>query len=630
MKKNFKKLIFGMLLAFAISVCFAVTSFAANNDSIYYMANESDSNTKISIQTGANGGDYLFLPSSADLTVLKLGFDAEAITVTGENGSVTVAKGASFDLTALFASAKDEYTVTVNADGSQSEITIMKSANIRTLFFVSADPANEGREWVDAVKSNEAEGAMSLVGTDGEVDHTDDVKEIKGRGNTTFTDYSKKPYQIKLNSKAALIEGCPEKNKKWVLLANAADYTLMHNTITFALAQALGMEYTGNYEAVDLYYDGEYRGNYLITEKVEVDSTKVEIDDLDEAVEEANIDNPAYENPVVKTATIASHGETAVADGSNNSYKYVTGLNEPELPMGTSHHAYLLELEFASRYPNEQSGFVSNRGQCVVTKNPEYLTKDTGYFISTFWNEFETAVYSENGYNKATGKYYYDYCDLDSLVNIYLINEYVKNYDSYWSSTFFYLPADSDKMFAGPIWDYDLSYGGAHSDREIGTENPEYFLAASRYLANGLMKIESFRNAVKQALAPTGRFYKAASTLYGENGLIASEAAKLDASQKMNYALWDIFADDYYVYNDVEGYRIVVADGADYTYKNAISFLQNYTQTRLNYLSNATAQWNGADYSTPEVPPKKLTLWEQILQLFQSIIEWFQKLFGIK
>lgn len=627
MKTSISKSIFTLFAMILMAICLTISVSAANTnifDSLSFTAAADDSNTIIRTQTGISGDRYLLLPSSADMTQIVLDFDGDEAEIKTAEGTFTVESSVAFDLTEICTPSDGEYTITI----SGKKLTIMKSANVRSLYYVSDDPVNAGRPFVDAEKGNEAEGKMSIVGADGKVDYSDTVTEIKGRGNSTFYEYSKKPYQIKLKNKTALIEGSSDKSKKWVLLANAADYSLLHNSATFALAQELGMAYTNDYEAVDFYFDGEYRGHYLITEKVEVASNNVDIDDLDEMIEEANSDNDAYENPVVVHRTTASKGEASAAVDSKGSYKYVQGLNEPELPEGCTHHAYLLELEFAKRYPDEQSGFVTNLSQRIVTKNPEYLTKETGAFIAAFWQEFEDACYSANGYNKKTGKYYYEYCDLESLVNLYLINELGKNYDAFASSAFFYLPADSDIMYAGPVWDYDLCYGIGQRNREVAAV-PEYFFASQRYLLKGLMNIQSFRDAVKATLDPeTGDFYLATQTLLGPEGEICSQAEILEASQKMNYTIWDIYADDYYFYNyEDDGKRIVVKEGKEENYENAVEFFEYFTKTRLNWLSKETSKWNGNKYTITLDPVPELNFFEKIAAWFRSIIEWFMNLF---
>lgn len=609
-----------------ILLCFAVTSFAAGADitaSVGYQANAGDANTAIHTQKGRDGSTYLFLPSSADLKNLVLTFDGTDATLTGAKGSAAVTSGTAFDLTALFDAGTEEYAVKLTSSAGQAAFTVMKSANIRSMYLVSDDPVNQGRPWVDTAKTNEATGKMSFISATGEIDYSGTLTQIKGRGNSTFTDFEKKPYQIKLNKKAALTGGSDEANKKWVLLASAADNTFLHNIAMFDIAETVGLAFTPKYELIDLYYDGEYRGTYLLAEKTEVDSTRVDIDDLDELIEDANKDNAAYANPVVVHKTTASKGEKSASVNAKGSYKYVTGLTEPALAEGTTHHAYLLELEFSWRYPDEQSGFVTTRGQTIVTKDPEFLTKDTGAFISQYWQDFEDAVFSEDGYNKKTGKYYYEYCDLDSLVNLYLINELGKNYDGFRSSTFFYLPADSDIMYAGPVWDYDLCFGVGYQNRQY-LYNPNNFYTTNMYLVNGLIKIESFRDAVKATLnKEDGEFYNAVMQLLGEDGTIAGQSAYMSASQKMNFKIWDVTSD----------FSIVVKDGADKTYENAVDYLSYYIETRINWLSDETSAWNGDTYTiTTDTGTKRYNsltlLFEKFVNFFKTIAAWFNSLFA--
>lgn len=591
-----------VIFALATVVVFSASAKVAEKttfDSFYYIANNENANTVVYPQTAADGSAYIFLPASADLSNLVLHSESGYLYITvSADKSVKTTFGEKIDILSLFDDYKaqnGEYTVTITAVPEsgmvlQKKVTIMKSESIKSLYLASENPAEKGREWVDTSKDNKAKGEMVFLDSDGSVFYSDKLTELKARGNSTFTDFVKKAYQIKIKNKAALIGDEDNVNKKWVLLANAADITLIHNQLTFVLAQDLGLPYTVESEPVDLYYDGEYRGTYLLAEKVEVDETRVDMQDLDGLIEDANEGTDAYENPAVVTKTTASKGETDAKKDSAGSYKYVKGLIEPELEDGTKHHAYLLELDFIYRYPNEQSGFVTNRGQAVVTKNPEYLTKDTGAFISRYFQEFEDAVFSLDGYNKTTGKYYYEYCDLESLVNIYLINEFTKNYDSFRSSAYFYLPEDEDIMYAGPVWDYDICYGtGYNGNREISA-NPENFFATTKYMLGTLVKIESFRDAVKATLDKAdGDFYKAVQNMLGEEGYIKTYSDAVYSSQKMNYKLWNM--------NDKVITTLFCTD--EVTYENAISFLDYFVSNRIEWLSDVTSEWNGDKYSVP-------------------------------
>lgn len=596
-----------LIFSLAIICAFSASAKVAEKttfDSFYYIANAENENTVVYPQKAADGKAYIFLPSSADLSELVLHSESKYsyITVSADK-SVKTSFGEKIDILSLFddyRAENGEYTVRIicvpeSGTVLQQKITIMKSNAVKALYLASEDPVKKGREWVDTSKDNKANGEMVLLNADGTVFHEDKLTELKARGNSTFTDFVKKAYQIKIKNKSNLTGDKDNAQKKWVLLANAADNTLIHNTLVARLAKDLGLPYTIDCEPVDLYYDGEYRGSYLITDKVEVGKTGVDIQDLDGLIEDINEGTDAYEKPVVVTKTTASKGETNAKTDSAGSYKYVQGLIEPKLEDGTKHHGYLLELDFIYRYPNEQSGFVTERGQAVVTKDPEFLTKETGAFVSQFFQDFEDAVFSPDGYNKETGKYYYEYCDLDSLVNIYLINEFTKNYDSFRSSAFFYIPEDEDIMYAGPVWDYDLSFTTGYDGNSQIAGNPENFWAASKYMLGTLITIESFRDAVKEKLnRENGEFYAAVQNMLGENGNIATFAADVYASQKMNYKLWDI------THEETAAFRCTDEE----TYENAVDFLYHFASDRIEWLSETTSTWKGDSYFAPTDPTK--------------------------
>ena len=157
---------------------------------------------------------------------------------------------------------------------------------------------------------------MLLVGADGSVIYDGSLTQLKARGNSTFTYAPKKSYQIKLDPKNDLL-GNGEKVKTWVLLANYNDPTMLHDKFFKDLAADLGM-YSADCDWVDLYYDGEYRGTYLLSEKNSIGETGVDITDLESEYEKVN---EGYgDNAEVKTAENA-YGQT---------YYYTNGLTDPE------------------------------------------------------------------------------------------------------------------------------------------------------------------------------------------------------------------------------------------------------------------------------------------------------------
>lgn len=628
MKKFSSGIIAVLAVIIALVTAMTITSYAAENieiaDNLTYNVSVNDGSA-IHTQIAKDGKRYLFLPSGADLASFKLDFDDEVfsnVTLSNSNGSIAVTSGVPFDMTKLVADNSIETEVTVSAvtaAGTQIQsFSVMKSANVRSLFLTSSDPVNYGRAYVDQDKNNKkAKGSAVMLSSDGTVDYDGTLSQIKGRGNTTFTHFVKKPYQIKLDKKFELLEGAG-KSKTWVLLANMADPSLVRNAISLDIAVQMGITYTTPYESLDLYYDGEYRGTYMLTEKVQLDSSRIDISNTDDLNEEANIDNPAYEAEESVNVSLADPSKQA-EEGAKGSIKYINGLTDPELPEGASHHAYLLEMEQPVRYPDEISGFVSNRGKPMITKNPEYLTKNQGIYIANKWQEFEDAVFSKDGYNAKTGKYYYEYCDLDSLVTCYVINELSKNPDYFFSSTYFYLPEDEDIFYCGPLWDYDIAYGISWDVNRTNVDTKaEYFCAAAKDYGEALMKISSFREKAKAMMQEGGEAYNIFKSAAANGGLIDTLTARVSASAKMNSKLYDI------TNQNVAPVKL----SSNVTFENSAATLKSFINTRLDWLNGQMSGWNGDDYTIlTKAPEPKKSFIQRILDFFMSILDWIQNLF---
>ena len=99
--------------------------------------------------------------------------------------------------------------------------------------------------------------------------------EIKGRGNTTWIDQPKKPYQLKFQNKVNLFNMGMAHN--YILLSNAFDYTHMRNEIAFYLEHLLQQDYALKGEFVELYIDDSYRGLYYITQKIEINEARLNL-----------------------------------------------------------------------------------------------------------------------------------------------------------------------------------------------------------------------------------------------------------------------------------------------------------------------------------------------------------------
>ena len=100
--------------------------------------------------------------------------------------------------------------------------------------------------------------------------------KIRGRGNSTWDWYPKKPYRIKLDESQPVLG--MKKNRDWVLLADYRDVTHMMNNVGFTLAHELGIPSTNHSRYATVTLNGEYLGLYMVTEQVEEGGHRVKLD----------------------------------------------------------------------------------------------------------------------------------------------------------------------------------------------------------------------------------------------------------------------------------------------------------------------------------------------------------------
>ena len=523
MKKSFFRIhLISMAIILACLLAGAIPAAAADLPALTCQVGAQDGgNTAVCVQT-VGKTNYLFLPAAADLHQLNFCFEGETAVVTGRSGSVTVRSGEAFDLAALFPGTVTDgrYPVTVRLGNRKLSLTVMHSENLSALFLTSAS-ADKDRAWVEQNKENKAKnGGIVLLQADGAVTYDGTMKNIKGRGNSTWG-YPKKPYQIKLNEEVDLLQTGikTEAAETWVLLANYCDETMIHNSVSFDMASRLGLPYTPHFKQVDLYYDGEYRGTYLLCEKTEVGTGRVEITDLEKAYEKSN--------PRVSDFD-ALPTETGV-NAYGNKFQYVSGLTSPADASG----GYLLEIDYADRAKEEKCWFSTTHGSYVTCKSPEYANKAGMTYISELFQRFENAVYN-GGVDPVSGKSYAELVDVDSLARVYLMTELSMDVDAFQSSCYFYKRAGETKLYAGPVWDFDAAY-----EKNSMAGSGDNYLAARAPLGWQLMQIPSFRKAVSDIFIKELSGIVGDITAAGGNGpTLSGYAAEIAASQKMNAALW--------------------------------------------------------------------------------------------
>ena len=415
-------------------------------------------------------------------------------------------------------------SVKYNFDEEAESYKTMSSSGISSVYITSDNPDKKGMDYVHADKENKAKGTLTLCDENLNEVYSGAIDALKGRGNTTWSNTEKRSYQVKLAKKADLLDpkGGSQKAKKWILLANPFDPTLVRNTIILNFARELGLEITPEGKPVDLYYDGVYRGSYYLCEKNEIGEGRIDIADLEKNNENAN--------PDVDFATLP------IVEGTNsegNMIVYTDGIKDPEDISG----GYLLEQDQVF-YRDEPNWFVYRDDVHVTTKAPEFVSAAQIEYISKVFQKMYDCVIN-GGKVKGSSETLFDVVDKESFVKYWLVMEWFENNDTYTSSTFFYKPAGDDKLYLGPVWDCDASMGAGN--RDTGNLYKTWY---SIGLGKFLFKDYDFRKAVKEVYKNEMRSIIYDTLLGDTDGkFLATARHTLDqvkASAAMNYMLWDV------------------------------------------------------------------------------------------
>ena len=377
------------------------------------------------------GGPYLFLPGNISLEEWKIGFSGtEELSLNGK----PVSRG---DSASVLTVGKFN---TASGKNRTVEFTVLQgSENLPAMYITTRSGSLDN---IHKRKDRKESGEMVLRSASDEVEYSGPLIHMKMRGNASVK-YHKKNYLIKL-SESTDLEGMG-KAKKWVLLGNGLDKSMLRSQITFDMARYAGLPFTPEQRQMALYVNHEYLGLYLLTERLEIDNDRVNIRNLEKKTEALN-DQP-----------LSSYPKIGKKSAENGNWKGFEIPAEPEDISG----GYIIEWEYSKKaYTNASSAYRTKKGNTLVIQSPEYASRAQVQYISSFLQSFENAIFAEGGVDPLTGKHYSDLVDFDSLVNKYLINEVSKNYDGNHSSEYFYKPADKDseKAFAGPVWDLDNTY----------------------------------------------------------------------------------------------------------------------------------------------------------------------------
>lgn len=307
------------------------------------------------------------------------------------------------------------------------------------------------------------------------------VIKIRGRGHSTWK-LDKKPYQIKFEEKTSVM-GMKEA-KRYILLANYSDKTLMRNHIAFTMAEKLNhLIFVPHTKPVDVYLNGTYIGVYGLGEKIEVRKGRIEME----------------------------MGDEFSAD---------TG--------------YLLEV---GGFDDEDDGYVFNTDclKDIVVKTPEYevINREQEQYIEDYVKKAEQAVKNLSGYE--------EYIDIPSLIDWFILHELTYNLDCCFNRSCYLVKPAGGKLKMGPPWDFDVAFGNYIYDNpnydgwaSVGSSDSGSYIKVT--WMNYLLADSRFNARLKQRWAEKKE--ELVSTAMAE---IESTKERIYKSQMDNFKVWDIW-----------------------------------------------------------------------------------------
>ena len=358
---------------------------------------------------------------------------------------------------------------------------------------------------------------------------------IEKRGNSSQWN-DKTPYRFETvneegeNNNVSLL-GMPEEND-WVLYAPWQDKSMIRNILTYKLSNDLG-KYAPRAKLIELYLNDEYRGVYVLMEKIKRDANRVDISKL---------------NP----------NEISGDD--------LTG-------------GYILKFDWFFTGDN-LGGFESDIDGNIYNYHypkPSDIVPEQENYIINYINDFETIMSSDQYADQSTG--YPSILNVDSFVDFILLQELAKNVDAYRLSTYIFKDKESvdNRLTAGPVWDFNHGYGNC----DYG-ETWEFTGWLLEYNPEGgdqmsfwwelIWQDDYFQNKISE------RYTELRSTVFSENhiyGVIDSLVNELGSSVDRNFSKWPILGTyiwpNYYVFD---------------TFEQEIDYLKSWISDRLNWMDS--------------------------------------------
>lgn len=263
--------------------------------------------------------------------------------------------------------------------------------------------------------------------------HFDGIIGIERRGSSSQFISDKKPYSIEVrdlvgNDLSMPLLGMPSESD-WALIAPYSDKALIRDALTYNLAGSF-MAWAPRTRFCELVLNGEYRGFYVLTEKIKRDINRVNISKGDSTATSGDALTGGYIMKVDKTTGNVSGLTSGFYSAYSNS-----DTNTTKKTLYQWHYPKIEDIKPAQKTYIQTA--VASMEQAMTSGYPAFSDPSVGY--PKYW-------------------------DVPSLVDFFIVNELTRNVDGYRLSTFFYKDKNSinSKFKMGPVWDFNLALGNAN------------------------------------------------------------------------------------------------------------------------------------------------------------------------
>ena len=524
------------------------------------------------VKFNAQADDRAFVSATAHPNIIgqdvvpTFTFEGDRVTFNGvdvTSGVTAVEIKAENDLVVYAGSGKAEYQV--NVDDCTNGIPVVL---IDTNGAAIPDKVN----YVDT--------AVTILGADvyGGKDLYAVTGGIKLRGNSTSA-YDKKPYRIKFDKKQDVFG--LGKAKSWVLLANYLDPAGMRNDVAYAFAARMSgltaqsggfTQYVPRMRPVEVYLNGEYRGLYDMGDHVQVDGTRIDIDESGDEFDDNDVQ--LFPEGNVGYYLEIEHPTRVIPEWYSENAYYVTVKNSGGVGTDTVYTGGLNDDGTL-----ETAGTGTSDTLYVQVKTPEIPSAEQLEYITDYLQNVNDMILAKDSR-------VFEYIDMDSFIDWYLANELFKNTDSAFLSSIKMYKDKDGKLCMGPVWDFDIGSGAVAYNN---VDDPTGWLTrADSYCGwyKALFSMPEFVDAVKRRW----RNLHEEGILEQISADIDSLAVYLDEALRDNYAMWH---DNYITDVNNTSWLSVPSLCIDGTYEAQWHYLRNFMQGRISWMDEQF------DYETP-------------------------------